>query len=69
MNWMIKVRMVYAVAIECHRVIHVELESEFCLIFFCPRFESHRFLLLLNSFFLKSLYLLGYRFKNDKRSN
>ena len=26
--------MVYAVAIECHRVIHVQLESEFCFIFF-----------------------------------
>ena len=25
--------MVYAVAIECHRVIHVQLESEFCFIF------------------------------------
>ena len=59
----------YAVAIECHGVIHVELESEFCLIFFCPRFESHHFLLLLNSLFLKSLYFVGYRLKNDKRSN
>ena len=38
------------------------------LIFFCPWFESHHFLLLLNSLFLKSLYFLGYRFKNDKRS-
>ena len=41
--------MVYAVAIECHRVIHVQLESEFCL------FNFFNFLLSLVQILLRPM--------------